>query len=223
MDILYGFCFYYGYFKYNNIVSHINKFKELEQSYNSYNFKLIINVMIDEKDNVIREKMTNELQYRIENDFNITPILTHNFNYGGTIAGLYDTYLYMKDNNLKNYYICYFEEDFYYINLLFLDESLKRLNTNDYIYIGESTCGSFKITDERDKKWTDGGYYFSKYNNLETIENKIGCFHKGNKDTKYDHLTDGIILGEVGFPSELFHNGFEYIGLNRIDYFYHNE
>lgn len=70
--------------------------------------------------------------------------------------------------------------------------------------------------------WTDGGYYFSTIDKLKIIENKIGVFHKGDMNVKYDHFIDGIALGEVGFPTLLFHNNFIFIGLYRHHYFIHN-
>lgn len=73
----------------------------------------------------------------------------------------------------------------------------------------------------KDSAYTDGGYYFSTINNFHKIESKIGIFHKGNTNTKYNHSIDGIILGEVGFPSEIYLH-FNFIGLLREKYFKHN-
>ena len=67
--------------------------------------------------------------------------------------------------------------------------------------------------------WTDGGFYFSTVERLKIIENKIGIFHKGNINTKYSNLLDGISLGEVGFPTLLFHAGLKFDILNRSNYF----
>lgn len=150
--------------------------------------------------------------------------MLHNFNYGGTIAGLYDAFMYIKDKKEYDSYLLYFEEDFYPFNLNFLEESLKYLSDN--IYIGEVTreIPSYK---ERNivkyQRWTDGGYYFSSYYKLLQIEEKIGCFHKGNKTIRYDHFIDGIELGEVGFPSEVHSAGLSFIGLPRSLYFIHDE
>ena len=71
-----------------------------------------------------------------------------------------------------------------------------------------------------DSKYTDGGYYFSNLKNLKCIEKKIGVFHKGNQNTKWNHVVDGIILGEVGFPSQVAQY-YDFIGLDRKKYFSH--
>ena len=71
-----------------------------------------------------------------------------------------------------------------------------------------------------DSKYTDGGYYFFNLKNLKCIEEKIGIFHKGNQNTKYNHVVDGVILGEVGFPSQVAQY-YDFIGLDRKKYFSH--
>lgn len=147
-------------------------------------------------------------------------------------------------------YIAHFEEDFHSINDKWFVDSKNLLNSTDSVYIGEHTASTsnpeqnekmckvvkndtrchgeyiFKDIYSKyncniiDSKYTDGGYYFSNLINLKCIEKKIGIFHKGNQHTKYDHTIDGIILGEVGFPSQIaqFYN---FIGLDRKKYFSH--
>ena len=39
------------------------------------------------------------------------------------------------------------------------------------------------------------------------------------RDLKYDHILDGISLGEVGFPTLLHHARFNFGVVNRQDYF----
>ena len=179
------------------------------------------------------------------------------FNSGGTVLGLYNTFNYFKNNN-KNDYIAFFEEDFYPINNTWLHDSINILNNNDYIYIGEhqpscdskttnnylylkekniyeqdiSNCWKLsfsnilnehncKLLDNNKLCWTDGGYYFSSIGNFNKIYEKIGIFHKGNVKIKYHHEIDGIILGEVGFPSQI-RKYFKFRGLIRSEYFTHN-
>ena len=55
--------------------------------------------------------------------------------------------------------------------------------------------------------------------NLKTIEEKIGIFHKGQQKSKFNRILDGISIGEVGFPTLLYHAGFKFDILNRTDYF----
>ena len=71
-------------------------------------------------------------------------------------------------------------------------------------------------------RWTDGGFYFSTIQNLSKISDAIGVFHKGDQSTRYNHTIDGILLGEVGFPS-LVNKYFKFTGLRRDLYFKHDE
>ena len=71
--------------------------------------------------------------------------------------------------------------------------------------------------------WTDGGLYFSQINRLQIIEEKIGIFHRGNQYTKWQHVFDGVEMGEVGFPTLLFHYGFTFGSVYRELYFKHDK
>ena len=42
---------------------------------------------------------------------------------------------------------------------------------------------------------------------------------KGNVNTKYNRILDGISIGEVGFPTLIYHAGLKFDILNRNDYF----
>ena len=139
-------------------------------------------------------------------------------------------------NEKKDTYIAHFEEDFRPINNRWFDESLKKLENNNY-YIGES-CDNKKKTGNDDGRlngknyintvrlgspevWLDGGYYFSSLEKLRIIHDHIGIFHKGNPNTKYTNLLDGISIGEVGFPTLVHHSQLNFDFLNRDDYFKH--
>ena len=235
MNIIYGVCYYYERLRYNSIFNHINSYKKLVNAYPQYSFKFIVNVMCDDKDVSKRDEKISLLKDNIKIT-DIDYLFLHEFNYGGTIAGLYNTYHYVKENKLYdnlNTYIMYFEEDFYPINNDFLKDSLTILKTSDNIYIGESTRGSFKMDNTHNPilssyyhmdiiaKWTDGGFYFSSFANFNKIYEKIGNFHKGDTTTLYDHLLDGIRLGEVGFPSLIHKSGYNFTGLLREKYFIH--
>ena len=52
-----------------------------------------------------------------------------------------------------------------------------------------------------------------KYESLKEFEKKIGAFTKANLNETYKYWEHGIILGEVGFPTELAKNGFTFFGL----------
>ena len=237
MDFVYGFCFYYGYFKNKNLIRHIDIFNTLKNNiFRDSNWICIINVMIDEHHEIKRGELINKMRvdYNISNEI----IITHNFNSSGTIGGLDDTFSYLSNHNMNNFYILYFEEDFYAINMEFLKESIIQLQ-DDITYVGEITYDklSIKQTTNRGNAllktshsynsdlevWTDGGYYFTTFERLNVVKNTIGNFHCGDKSTKYNHQIDGIDYGEVGFPTRLFHNNFKFIALPRQLYFRHDE
>ena len=195
-----------------------------------------------------------------------------NFNWGGTIAGLWYTYKYCSNNFTKTDYIAPFEEDFKATNNTWYTFSKDLLDKNDaYSYVGETNrtnphnekLGIIKYAQScRDSKhkesvmknlklkkvcgcrsmfpeikeckkcvcggiiygmetWTDGGFYFSQVGRLEDVEKRIGIFHKGEQKTKWHHVFDGVELGEVGFPTLLFHNGFSFGSVSRTYFFKH--
>jgi hypothetical protein len=222
--------------KYEHILKHINAFLQIDD-----NKEFIVVSAIDTPRGDERYlKVKNDL-----NDFCKKYLPDHKihiiveYNWGGTIADLWYSYLHIKSNNIdSNCYIAHFEEDFGPINNNWYTES-KKLLINDIIYVGESTKGELKHanikTGQNDdgriysqpggtrlalpEVWTDGGYYFSCLNNLQQIENRIGIFHKGNQNTKYTNLEDGISIGEVGFPTLLHHAGFKFTCIKRSNYF----
>tara|TARA_Y100000816_G_C26107668_1_gene589232 strand:- start:4805 stop:5515 length:711 start_codon:yes stop_codon:yes gene_type:complete len=233
MDLVYSICYYYERNNTKNIKRHIKLFKALEQEkkYNSYTF--VITCMTDTLSK--KDKIECELSVLL-NDKDVKHKMIIEFNWGGTIVGLWLTHNEYKNTNS---YICHFEEDFVPINVDFLEKSIDLLTKNDYVYIGESNRNKIKtkdddgrLTKKRFKKsirlgdpevWTDGGYYFSTTEKLKQAEEKIGIFHRGDRCSKYKHDKDGIDLGEVGFPTLLHHAGFAFGFLNRKEYFVHNE
>jgi hypothetical protein len=205
--------------------------------------------MVDSHDS----QYINEAEYALSEfiiifNANIQFKIISEFNWGGTIVALWLTYNYGKKYD-DSCYIAHFEEDFYALNDKWYNDSIELLNNNNenYIYIGEHIppenaniiTNNIKLYEKNDfinimNKyysinnsylccWTDGGFYFSTIEKLKIIENNIGVFHKGDMNVKYDHFIDGIVLGEVGFPTILFHNNFTFIGLYRHHYFIHNE
>ena len=248
--LFYSICYYYGKNNKNNIIDHLNIFSKIDVVEKEFIITAMVdshdttyfNNVENELGHII-ETHNSTIRYKI---------LT-SFNWGGTIVGLWLTYNYGKMYNHNNEinYVAHFEEDFVTINDQWYTDTLEYLNINsntqDVIYIGEHLSNQ-KLSNIKDnvKKtpksefmdiinkynhstyenmccWTDGGFYFSSISKLQQIENKIGIFHKGNCLTKYDHYVDGIVLGEVGFPTLLYHNQFEIGGLYRPDYFFHHE
>ena len=152
------------------------------------------------------------------------------FNWGGTIAGLWYTYTYLSSAG-KEGYVAHMEEDFGPKNEGWYGAAKASL-TRGVVYVGESRTGALKSgnDDHRNRHathlilglsevWTEGGFYFSTIERLGAVSDKIGIFHKGRMDTKYDHDIDGISYGEVGFPTLLHHAGFKISVLRRQSYF----
>ena len=221
--------------KFKNIENHIKTFLNLNIKNKQFILVTSINnTRGDEKYDIVKKELEDYCNKLIpNNNFHIIV----KFNWGGTIAALWECYLFLKSINAKGSNIAHFEEDFGPKNNLWYDESVKLLESNNNIYVGESNIGRIKSHND-DKRfrnkafknhprlgfpevWTDGGFYFSSLEKLKNIEKKIDIFHKGNNNKQYNRDLDGISLGEVGFPTLLYHNGFNFKVLNRSDYFIH--
>ena len=242
--LLYSICYYYGKNNNSNLINHLNSFLKI----NSDEKEFVLVNMVDSHDtdyfNKIEDKLSNII---LHYDNSIKFKIISSFNWGGTIVALWLTYNYGKIYD-DNTYVAQFEEDFYAINDKWLEDSKKLLNSTEsnYIYIGEHIPpanlqliqNNIKLTPKKEFTdiinkycnssytnccWTDGGFYFSTIQNLKLIETKIGIFHKGTSKEKYNHYIDGIVLGEVGFPTILYNNNFKFIGLYRHNYFIHKE
>lgn len=242
--LIYGICYYYGVNKTQNIINHINAFNNIKKM----NDVFCLNIMVDSHDNNLYTEIENKFSNFLKLNEIINFKILVDYNSGGTILGLYNTFKYFKDND-DNDYIAFFEEDFYSINNNWLRDTINLLNEKDYIYIGSTNGNSPIKTDVLDKiqresinsnkllnyknvllnhnaklsdklYWTDGGFYFSTIGKFNKIYEKIGIFHKGNKKIKYNHGIDGVILGEVGFPSQI-KKYFNFTALKQSDYFIH--
>lgn len=215
---------------YSNIERHIIAFKQIQCD----KTKIVIISAIDDirNEKTIEDNLYAFCKNHLPDDSFI--ILTY-YNWGGTIAALWVLFQYFKTENILYGYVSHFEEDFVPINDKWFEKSKALLHDN--IYVGESNKGRLKTKND-DKRitstlykntvrlgepevWTDGGYYFTDIQKLYIIEKNIGVFHKGNSNTKYDHNIDGISIGEVGFPTQLYHKGLQFTCLNRNDYFKH--
>ena len=245
--IVYSVCYYYGKNDISNILKHVRSFMEVKMDSDIF----ILEVMVDSNDPEALQSAQSELLNILSNTDVEKYAVLPGFNWGGTILGLWMVYQYTKAWS-HDTYICHFEEDFLPINSGWLDASKRLLSQDKYIYVGEhtpsvsnpeqNTRNTKYVKEDRrpvgphqidaiynhyncsinDSRWTDGGYYFSSIGNLKKISDRVGIFHRGNPNTKYDRSIDGIILGEVGFPS-LLHVHFDFIGLLRSDYFRHND
>lgn len=224
--LIYSICYYYGKNKKENIKTHLKVFNKIKDDK-----KFFVVVMIDN----VNEQ--DKILLNLSNEFKGVNFIPE-FNWGGTIAGLQKIF-YTLINSEEKYFIAHFEEDFYAVNDEWFEKA--KFYLKDNIYVGEGVKENkinkeiceVKIQNNRKMNaykniltyqpevWTDGGFYFTTLNNLKKINNKCGDFHKGNKLTKYHHGIDGIDLGEVGFPTMLYHNNFKFCGLYRNKFFIH--
>jgi hypothetical protein len=187
---------------------------------------------LDKKDSIIQD-------LKIKLPYEYTIII--DYNWAGNIGSLHK--LYTQYKNHIDTCIAFFEEDFTPINNNWLSMCIDYLK-DDIMMIGEgnnlelnkedsnlctikTTNDKFihlnKVIEQRDYHWTDGGFYFSSIEKLQIIEDTIGIFHKGDQITKYNQTIDGIQLGEVGFPTQLYHNNLKFIGLYRPLFFIHKK
>ena len=264
--IIYSICLYYHTNKLKeNINAHVNTFKKICEKED----KLVLNVMVDLKDEKDQEEKRKELKKGIDKKINYEILM--DYNWGGTIVGLWNTYKY-AERNYEEVYICHMEEDMRIKNEKILEDLKRILDENkDYIYVGEteyenkSMKGRGIIKNSKDyfnrnykpfiKKmerlgdlrschcdgtgcenrdypncvrrglieghfvWTDGGLYFTNLERLKMAEKSIGIFHKGDKDTKWEHNLDGVYYGEAGFPTLLYHKGLVFGSVYRDKYF----
>uniref|UniRef100_A0A6C0E3R9 Uncharacterized protein n=1 Tax=viral metagenome TaxID=1070528 RepID=A0A6C0E3R9_9ZZZZ len=233
--LLYSICYYHGKNKKSNLKKHVACFLDVEQKEKQF----LVCVMVDSFDIERQKQVETELSEFIETiSVDINYKILSSFNWGGTIAGLWVTYNYSKTIGIdsSSIFIGHFEEDFGPYNKEWVNDSMKLL-TQDVTYVGETTSGTIKSRDDDQRfsglmhryskrlgdpeVWTDGGYYFSTLEKLMLVEERVGVFHKGDQQTKYIHLLDGIDYGEVGFPTLLYHNNFKFTCLHREKYFIH--
>jgi len=224
--LIYSICYYYGKNKVSNLLNHLHSFKALEEN----DKKFIIVVMMDDIN--LQNEIYDEFNSMIlEHDINFDIIV--NYNWGGTILGLWLVYKYIESTYDENTFVCMFEEDYGPQDTRWFDTALNLL-TDDLKYVGETTTGLIKRDNDDgrlvgkqhknghmfgNEVWSDGGFYFTTLEKLIIIENKIGIFHKGNPEIKYSNQIDGINYGEVGFPTQLVNAGLTFDVLKRDDYF----
>ena len=229
----YGICYYVGKNKTSNIIRHFKSFQSINLPPQNKQFYIVFNVdnHNENERNVIAQKIIKSTNLPITN------FLT-DYNWGGTIAALYKLFSHLQNHPNQDSYIAFFEEDFHPINFNWLQHAI--IHNRDCQMVGEGTnpsshpqlCNPKKTSGrwmsaykciklKRPEYWTDGGFYFSTITKFNQIYQKIGIFHKGNQNTTYHHGHDGIDIGEVGFPTLLFHNNFKIKGLHRRKYFVH--
>ena len=77
------------------------------------------------------------------------------------------------------------------------------------------------LIDDKLIKWIDGAVYLTTLDNLLKIKEKLVKFTLAPENEKYTHIEHGINYGEVGFPTRLHINNFNFIGLPYNDNFKH--
>lgn len=249
MSLIYSICYYYGKNNILNLLRHLDIFSKINQENDIFILNVMIDSHCENFHNDIKFTLSKIIKDN-NNNINYIILTNFNWG-GTILALWMTTEYCIENNTDDSTYIALFEEDFIPINNNWYNDSKLLLSKDKYIYIGEHIrskspeCKNINnrkivINDNRinnnkcfkniyneynmeinDSVYTDGGFYFSSMLNLKQIKKKIGIFHKGNCKTKWDHVIDGIIIGEVGFPS-LVNKYFNFIGLDREKYFIHN-
>jgi len=161
-------------------------------------------------------------------------------NWGGTIGSLWDVWKDVLKGKIVSQYVSVSEDDYIssnwslrerllelgyiYVGMILSQKhcghlywvskhGYRTLHRNDRPVIGNALNFIHAKYGYENLDWTDGGFYFMKYESLQAIENKIGIFTKAPKDKPYNHTRDGMYFGEAGFPTELQAAGFKIIGL----------
>jgi hypothetical protein len=236
--LVYSVCYYYGKNKFSNIINHVNTFLNINDK------KIfIVQIMVDSHDQENNYNINIDISNKIKNLINNNKYkVLVNYNWGGTILGLWLAFNIFYNILDDNTYLAHFEEDFHAINnnVKWYKDCQDLFRLNNYIYIGETTTGKIKTKNDDERLrarcfkhsirlkdpevWTDGGFYFSTLKKWKIIEDKIGIFHKGDKNTlrKNNYILDGIDIGEVGFPTLVYHAGFKFYPLHREKYFIHD-
>ena len=219
--------------RYNHILRHVGAFLAVKESEKEFILVSAIDTALGSpRYKEVHDDLSGFLEKHLPEHKSHVCIV---YNWGGTIAALWHTYQHLKHLDAHaDSYIAHFEEDFGPRSNEWYPAS-KELLTSEEIYIGESNRGRIKMRNDDGRitnpifsghprlgdpeVWTDGGFYFSTMQRLKTIDSKVGIFHKGDQNTKYNNTLDGISLGEVGFPTLLYHAGLKFNCLNRTTYF----
>ena len=80
-----------------------------------------------------------------------------------------------------------------------------------HLYINSN---SEKFVDDNLIKWMDGALYITTIEKLKKIKKKLIKLTLAPENKKYTHCEHGINYGEVGFPTRLSINGFNFFGLS---------
>ncbi len=255
--LVYGIQYYHTRGREGNIGRHVEAFCKCDAPRKTF----AIVAAMDDTDCTTRKAAAGALRRRTEEAVRLRTgsdadvVVLHDFNWGGTVAGLELLWRHCQ-SECPAAHLAFYEEDFHPLSRDWLPASLDLLEQG-CIYVGEhaynpkhhsesfdgqrprfvkhlpvdrrrrGSTGAFKdihasygLVTGGASTYTDGGFYFSTVVGFARVYDAIGSFHKGDRTTKWDHLIDGVVLGEVGFPSEVA-RCFQFRGLPRSDFFVH--
>lgn len=234
-DLLYSICYYADRDFFVNIERQVSHAHSIISDYNT-DLVFIAVCAFDDIDN--RQHVENKLNeiYQKINHEKMKILFLAIPNWGGTIAALW--YLWkdvLEARICIPTYVSHMEEDLELFSNSWLSSSIACID--QFIYVGETTrkAGEFKLTSQRgttggargrtklaeEEAWSDGGFYFTTVEKLKIMEDAIGIFHKGDQTTKFDHHLDGVDIGEVGFPTLLYHANLKFTTIARDSFFRH--
>lgn len=228
-EYVHNICYWTGNNRKEILLKHIHVLEKLNKP-----ILCIISLMCDNTENI------NDYKFLISENKNIDIKILPLKNTGGTVSAMYFVWKYLEKNNINCKYFATWEDDIIPKHINWYNMCISKLI--EYTYVGMLTKSNYPVEKYNDKfwklgykfipkekekyivipsqkyfkyhqmKWTDGGFYFLKFESLKIIETKIGKFTKANVNERYNHTTHGIELGEVGFPTTLSLNGFNFFG-----------
>jgi hypothetical protein len=226
-DYIHGICYWEGNKRFFLIEQIVDKLKNtIHSNKKDLNLLCIISIRSNriitnnEKDkfNLILDKQSDNVSIKI----------IYNFNWGGTVGALWDIYKYLENAKITSYIIGVWEDDAIFKQKYWFDK-VESLLLKGYIYVGSlhethniknqelyskvnykynpsQVIVSVPNFKNNEVIWVEDPYILF-FKNLKLIEDKIGCFTLAPKNKLYQYWEDGIVNGEVGFPTRLVNEG----------------
>lgn len=246
--LYYGVCYYYDRQHVEGLIQHLAHCESLGQA--NANFVVVAPMDSQSESKRIRQAERLKDQLSQESSHSMPIHVVPCFNWGGTVAALYVAFKRFRSAHPQSHLAMFEEDFLPYNNLWLAESqrllSMGNIYVGEHAYnrnhssahrpegvkeiiddcrvMGGRTFKdvhkSYGLATNGNSRYTDGGFYFSTMDKFRQIEEKIGLFHKGNQKSRWNHCVDGIILGEVGFPSEVALH-FPFVGLERQLYFKH--
>ena len=154
-DYIHSICYWDGNERIICLKTQIEKLISTKHS-SKKDFKILCIISIRSNNKYVIDKSPYELLKDMSTD-NLDIEIIYNFNWGGTVGTLWDTYKYLTINNISSYIIGTWEDDAIFKHDLWFDV-VEELLLKDYIYIG-SLHETHNIINQ--KKYSELNYKFN--------------------------------------------------------------